>query len=145
MIPEQTPLVESSLHPWAPQCGSRHPVKAGAEARGMGASHRGGEADLESVWPGSSGPFCNSGDITMSTMVVSDSSGSTGAGCHGTDLVKASSVRLPPIALLPGVLERGRRLRGPAAALKWSLFTSWCGDHQLDPVNCRVGTVLEFL
>ncbi len=30
-------------------------------------------------------------------------------------------------------------------ALKWRLFTSWCGDHQLDPVNCPIGTVLEFL
>ncbi|KAL0203703.1 hypothetical protein M9458_001721, partial [Cirrhinus mrigala] len=30
-------------------------------------------------------------------------------------------------------------------ALKWKLFTSWCGDHQQDPVNCPVGTVLEFL
>ncbi len=28
---------------------------------------------------------------------------------------------------------------------KWRLFTSWCGDHQLDPVNCPVGKVLEFL
>ncbi len=25
--------------------------------------------------------------------------------------------------------------------LKWKLFTSWCGDRQLDPVNCPVGTV----
>ncbi|KAL0150616.1 hypothetical protein M9458_054077, partial [Cirrhinus mrigala] len=30
-------------------------------------------------------------------------------------------------------------------ALKWRLFTSWCGRHQQDPVNCPVGTVLEFL
>ncbi len=29
-------------------------------------------------------------------------------------------------------------------ALKWNVFTSWCSDHQLDPVNCPVGTVLEF-
>ncbi len=29
-------------------------------------------------------------------------------------------------------------------ALKWKLFTSWCGDCQLDPVN-TVGTMLEFL
>ncbi len=29
--------------------------------------------------------------------------------------------------------------------LKWKLFTSWCGEHQLDPVNCPIGTVLEFL
>ncbi len=61
VIPGQTPLAESSLHPWAPQCGSRHPVKAGAEARAMDASHRGGEADLESVWPGSGGPFLQLG------------------------------------------------------------------------------------
>ncbi len=30
-------------------------------------------------------------------------------------------------------------------ALKWKVSTSWCSDHQLDPVNCPVGTVLEFL
>ncbi len=30
-------------------------------------------------------------------------------------------------------------------ALKWKVFTSWCSDHQLDSVNCPVGTVLEFL
>ncbi len=30
-------------------------------------------------------------------------------------------------------------------ALKWKVFTSWCSDHQLDPVNCTVGTVQEFL
>ncbi len=29
--------------------------------------------------------------------------------------------------------------------LKWKLFTSWCGDRQLDPVHCPIGTVLEFL
>ncbi|KAL0157076.1 hypothetical protein M9458_048322, partial [Cirrhinus mrigala] len=30
-------------------------------------------------------------------------------------------------------------------ALKWNLFTSWCGHRQQDPVNCPVGSVLEFL
>ncbi|KAL0172117.1 hypothetical protein M9458_032428, partial [Cirrhinus mrigala] len=30
-------------------------------------------------------------------------------------------------------------------ALKWKLFTSWCGERRQDPVNCPVGTVLEFL
>ncbi|KAI2645760.1 Membrane protein insertase YidC [Labeo rohita] len=29
--------------------------------------------------------------------------------------------------------------------LKWRLFTSWCGHRQQDPVNCLVGTVLEFM
>ncbi|KAI2665989.1 Transposon Ty3-G Gag-Pol polyprotein [Labeo rohita] len=35
--------------------------------------------------------------------------------------------------------------RGKLYALKWKLFTSWCGEHQQDPANCPVGTVLEFL
>ncbi|KAL0170481.1 hypothetical protein M9458_035077, partial [Cirrhinus mrigala] len=30
-------------------------------------------------------------------------------------------------------------------ALKWRLFTSWCGHRLQDPVNCPIGTVLEFL
>ncbi len=44
---------------------------------------------------------------------------------------------------------QGIQFRAPSMrklyALKWRLFTSWCGDHQLDPVNCPIGTVLEFL
>ncbi len=96
VVPGRTPLAESSLHPWAPQCGSRHPVEAGVDAQGMDASHLGGEADLESVWPGSGGPFCVSGDITISPLVLSDSSGSTGAGCYGTDLAEASYLHLSP-------------------------------------------------
>ncbi len=192
----------------------------GAVARGMDASHRGGEADLKSVWPGSGGPLRYSGDSAMSPL----------AGCHGTDVAEASSVRLSPdcsapgssgecalgrspaaasspvlarpsvvlgpdfpprwlsmgdssqegspltgrrhpSAPLPGVMEavgvapEGAQLiasglspevvetilqsRAPSTrklyALKWRLFTSWCGDRQLDPVNCLVGTVLEFL
>ncbi len=106
VAPGQTPLAESSLHPWASQCGSRHLVEAGAEARGMDASHRGSEAYLEGVWPGSGGPLCDSGGIAMSPLVLCDSFGSTGAGCHGTDEAEASSVCFPPIALLPGVLAR---------------------------------------
>ncbi|XP_052471136.1 uncharacterized protein LOC128027496 [Carassius gibelio] len=30
-------------------------------------------------------------------------------------------------------------------ALRLKPFSSWCRDRQLDPVNCPVGTVLEFL
>ncbi|KAI2664621.1 Transposon Ty3-G Gag-Pol polyprotein [Labeo rohita] len=65
----------------------------------------------------------------------------------------------PPIALLPGVLERVRRdgvsllLVAPywpgrvwfSDLISLLLFTSWCERHQQDPVNCPVGTVLEFL
>ncbi|KAL0172914.1 hypothetical protein M9458_033225, partial [Cirrhinus mrigala] len=166
----------------------------------------------------------------MSPLVLSDSSSSAGAGCHGTDVAEASSVRISPDRSAPGSSGEGAPGRGPSSfsspvlagptmvlgpgfpprrlsmgdsrqegppltsgrhhpspspgvvevvgvasegahlvasglstevvetilqsrapytrklyALKWKLFTSWCGDHQQDPVNCPVGTVLEFL
>ena len=59
-------------------------------------------------WPDSGGSVCNSRDIALSPLASSDSSSSTGAGHHGTDVAEALSVRFPPIALLPGVLERVR-------------------------------------
>ncbi len=230
VVPGQTHLAESSSHSWASQCGSRHPVETGAEARGMDASPRGGEADRESFWPGSCGPLCDSGDIAMSPLVLSDSSSSSGTGCYGADLAKASSVRFSPDRSAPrssgenvpgqgpsaasspvlarpsmvlgtdfspqrlsmgdssqegspltggghdpspppgfveivGVAPNGAQLitsglstevvetilqfRAPTMrklyALKWRLFTSWCGDCQLAPVNSPIGTVLEFL
>ncbi|KAL0165880.1 hypothetical protein M9458_037724, partial [Cirrhinus mrigala] len=194
------------------------------------ASPRGGEADMESVWSSPSGSFCHKGEHAMSPLVLSSSSSSPGAGCHGTDVAEASPVRFSPDCSAPGssresapgqgvppssspvlagpsmVLGPGispRRLsmgdsrqkgspltggghhsspppravetlgvasegahllasglstevvetilqsRAPSTrkpyALKWKLFTSWCGRHQQDPVNCPVGTVLEFL
>ncbi len=196
----------------------------------MDASPRGGEADMESFWPGSGGFVCDSSDIALSSLVLSDSSSSTGAGCYGTDLADASSVRLSPDLSAPGssresapgwglsiasspVLARPSMVLGPdfsprrlsmgdsrqegspltggehdhsppprvveavgvapegaqliasglstevvetilqsrapstrkLYALKWRLFTSWCGDCQLDLVNCPIGTVLDFL
>ncbi len=186
------------------------------------------EANLESVWPGSGGSLRYSGDSAMSPLVLSSSSSSIGAGCYGTDMAEASSVRLSPDRSAPGssgesapgrgqstsgstvlggpsmvlgpdisprrlsmgdsyqegspltgrglspppevmeavgVASEGAQLiasglstevvetilqsRAPSTrklyALKWRIFTSWCGDRQLNPVNCPIGTVLEFL
>ncbi|KAI2647325.1 Transposon Ty3-G Gag-Pol polyprotein [Labeo rohita] len=51
--------------------------------------------------------------------------------------------------LTGGVVETILQSRAPSTrklyALKWKLFTSWCGERQQDPANCPVGTVLEFL
>ncbi|KAL0152850.1 hypothetical protein M9458_051844, partial [Cirrhinus mrigala] len=226
----QTPLAESSFCTRVSQCGSRHPVETGAEARGMDASPRGGEADLESVWSSPGGPVCHEGQCAMSPLVLSSSSSSTGAGCHGTDVAEAASVRFSPDRSAPGssresapgwgvpsssspVLARPSMVLGPdfpprrlslgdsrqegspltgrgfppsppagvvealgvasegahllasglstevvetllqsrapstrkLYALKWKLFTSWCGRRQQNPVNCPVGSVLEFL
>ncbi|KAL0191948.1 hypothetical protein M9458_010244, partial [Cirrhinus mrigala] len=47
------------------------------------------------------------------------------------------------------VVETILQSRAPSTrklyGLKWRLFTSWCGHRQRDPVNCPVGTGLEFL
>ncbi len=59
------------------------------------------------------------------------------------------AVGVAPEGLSTEVVETILQSRAPSTrklySLKWRLFTSWCGDHQLDPVNCPVGTVLEFL
>ncbi len=51
--------------------------------------------------------------------------------------------------LSTGVVETILHSRAPSTrklyALKWKVFTSCCSDHQRDPANCPVGTVLEFL
>ncbi|KAI2646176.1 Protein Daple [Labeo rohita] len=229
VVPGQTPLSASSSHSWASECGSRCPVEAGAKARGMDASPRGGEADLESLWSGSSGSLRHEGEHAMFPLVLSSSSSSPGAGCYGTEVapVRLSPDRSAPGSSgestpgrgqpttsspvlagpsmvlgpgisprwlsmgdsrqegspltggghhpsppsLPGVVEavgvapEGAQLiasglstkvvetilqsRAPSMrklyALKWKLFTSWCGERQQDPGNCPVGTVLEFL
>ncbi|KAI2644756.1 Gag-Pol polyprotein [Labeo rohita] len=47
------------------------------------------------------------------------------------------------------VVETILQSRAPSTrklyALKWRLFTLWCGHRLQDPVNCPVGTVLDFL
>ncbi len=82
----------------------------------MDALPRGGEADMESVWPGSGGPLCASGDIAMSPLVLSDSSSSTGAGCYGTDLDEALSVCLSPDCSAPGSSGESALGQGPSTA-----------------------------
>ncbi len=80
----------------------------------MDASPRGGEADMESFWPGSGGFVCDSSDIALSPLVLSDSSSST--GCYGTDLAEASSVRLSPDRSAPGSSRESVPGRGPSIA-----------------------------
>ncbi len=63
--------------------------------------------------------------------------------------VAPEGAQLIASGLLTEVVETILQSRAPSMrklyASKWKLFTSWHGDHQLDPVNCPLGTVLEFL
>ncbi len=61
----------------------------------------------------------------------------------------SEGAQLIDLGLSTEVVETILHSRAPSKrklyALKWIGFTSWWRDHQLDPVNCPVGTVLEFL
>ncbi|KAI2665856.1 Transposon Ty3-G Gag-Pol polyprotein [Labeo rohita] len=63
--------------------------------------------------------------------------------------VASEGAHLLASSLSTEVVETILQSRAPSTrklyALKWKLFTSWCGRHQQDPVNCPVGSVLEFL
>ncbi len=58
-----------------------------------------------------------------------------------------------PRAVIDGlpaeVQETIASARAPATrklySSKWGVFESWCLTHAIDPVNCPVGPVLEFL
>ncbi len=124
--PRETPFNQSSSHPWVSQSGSRLPVETGAEARGMETPPRGGVSDLENVWPGSGGLVCDSVDIALSPLVLSDSSSSDSSrSCSFSSILQS---RVPSTRKL--------------YALKWKLITSWCRDRQLDPVNWFSASVL---
>ncbi len=82
----------------------------------MEASPRGGEADLQSLCPGTGGSVCDSSDIALSPLVLSDSSSSTGAGCYGTDVAEALSVCLSPDRSAPGSSKESAPEWGPAVA-----------------------------
>ncbi len=87
---------------------------------------------MENFWPGSGGFVCDSSDIALSPLVLSDSSSSTGAGCYGTDLAEALSVHLSPGRSAPG----SSRESAPNCH-RWSF-----GSLPLSPLACLVGNTI---
>ncbi|XDV52386.1 hypothetical protein PO909_021118 [Leuciscus waleckii] len=102
MVPRENIIYKSNICPGGSESGSRHPVEAGAEARGMETPSRGGGADMAEVWTSGSGAVCVSRDVPLSTLVLPHSSSPAGVGCHGTGLAEASPVRFPPDRFAPG-------------------------------------------
>ncbi len=64
-----------------------------------------------------------------------------GHGLWGAQLIDSSL----STDVVETILHSGAPFTRKLYALKWRVFTSRCSGHQLDPVNCPVGTVLEFL
>ncbi len=103
--PREIALLEGSFHPWVHQSGSKHPVETGPEARVMDVPHRGGGADLEEMWD-----LFASRETSQCPLWFS----LTHPAPLGLDAMVQTWQRLrlyafPPIALLPGVLERVSR------------------------------------
>ncbi|XP_050958241.1 uncharacterized protein LOC127179639 [Labeo rohita] len=94
---------------------------------------------------------------TDNTSVVSYINHQGGRGLHSSPPagavealgVASEGAHLLASGLSTEVVETILQSRAPSTrklyALKWKLFTSWCGHRQQDPVNCPVGSVLEFL
>ncbi len=89
--------------------------------------------------PRQEGPSVPSGGLDISP--PSRTMETVGLASEGAQLINSG--------LSTEVVETILHSRAPSTrklyALKWKIFASWCSDHQLDPVNCPVGTVLEFL
>ncbi len=85
--------------------------------------------------PHQEGPFVPSGGLDISPPSrTMETVGLASEGAQLTDTGLSTEV-------VETILHSTRK----RYALKWKIFPSWCSDHQLDPVNCPVGTVLEFL
>ncbi len=120
VFPREVVVALSSLHSGGPQYRSRHPVETGAEARGMEAPPWGREFGQAQV------------DLFASR--------------ETSHCPLWFSLTHPAPLGLDEMVQTWPRLRlYMRNALKWKVFTSWCSDRQLDPVNCPVGTVQEFL
>ncbi len=59
------------------------------------------------------------------------------------------ATRREPFVLPESVLNTMAEARAPSTrrlnALKWSIFSAWCQDRDLDPVTSDVSVVLSFL
>ncbi len=76
-------------------------------------------------------------DISPPTRTVE----TVGLASEGAQLIDSGLSTEVVETILPFRAPSTRKLY----AFKWRVFTSKCSDHQRDPVNCPVGTVLEFL
>lgn len=94
--PMETAFNQGSLHPRALKHGSRHPVEAGAEARGVDTPHRGGGAALAEIWQSRSRSVRLIREHSLSSVVLPNSSSSSRTGRHGTGVAEAAPVRISP-------------------------------------------------
>ncbi len=116
VVPGQTHLAESSSHSWSSQYGSRHPFEAGTEARGMDASPRGGEADMESFLARLRWTCCDSGVFQCPLWFSLTHPAPLGLDALVHTWLRLSLYTLFPDRSAPGSSGESAPGRGPSAA-----------------------------
>ncbi len=127
----------------------------------MDALPRGCEADMEEFWarlrwiclqlirhrtaPSSSNPWGISIRMEYPPLTGEDHDLSPLVGVVDAVGVAPEGEQLIATGLSTEVVESRAPSMMKLYTLKLRLFTSWCADCQLDPVNCPFVTVLEFL
>ncbi len=102
-------LLLRALYSWVPECGTRRTVETGAEARGMDASPRGGEADMENVYQVEVDLFATRVNAQCPLWFSLAPPAPLGLDAMVQTWPRLRLYAFPPIALLPGVLTRVRR------------------------------------
>ncbi len=120
LVPRQVPLFEGGSHSGNTEPCGRFSVETEAQARGMDVEPSDGIPDLGSVWQSGGGPLCFSRVIPVPALVLPEFPDDSGHRCVHSPMAKLYSS-------------------------KWGVFESWCLTRAIDPVNCAVGPVLEFL
>ncbi len=113
---DRLPVLEGSSRSGDTKPRGRLSVKTETQAGRMDVKPSDSIPDLGSVWQSGSGPLCFSRVIPVPALVLR-------AGI--------ASARAPATRKL--------------YSSKWGVFESWCLTLAIDPVNCPVGPVLEFL
>ena len=105
----------------------------------MASKHLGPSGRPSAVNPDQDGPPSSAQGHDISPLAVAQEA--TGLAPEGDQFINSG--------LSTEVVETILNSRAPSTrklyAFKWKIFILWCREHQLDPVNCPVASVLEFL
>ncbi len=141
LVPGQVPFFEGSSRSGNTEPRGRFSVKTEAQAGGMDVEPSDGIPDLGSVWQSG----CLAG------LAVPASGQDLASSTRALEVVgMAHTGPRAVMDILPvEVQETIASARAPVTrklySSKWGVFESWCLAHAIDPVNCPVGPVLEFL
>ncbi len=103
----QVPVPQGDLHPRAYECGSRLAVQTSCDTWGMETPPRSSQSNLGEILRSGGGPLCFTGDSTMSSLLLSDSSSSLGSGRYSQYVAQMGSLRISPDRSAPGSPGQG--------------------------------------